>query len=414
MILTDFQHDIKASINLKNFKNRDENYVREEFLIPIFKAAGYDAFGTEIVARGVNLKKYVLKQKGRRLNIYPDFVLYKNSVPIWVIDAKSPKIKVDSKTNIEQITNYSNYLGCNNAILSNAIETILYKTSTKNIATTDFFTIEDINSTSKFARLINSIRPEYAIRNIYSFNEAIELYGTDNYVDRSYLMKMLQVYSFQEIHPFLKDFSNPKSYLSKHFRDRALPAILISKYNDKDNSLFKRIVEFSLNDSDAIVRENFLTCIISRNTYIDPKYIWDYFFSHNCETVLERVLYISLLSAHRISKDFIKTKYLENSFIREFVDLLFTSRPVSFPIALLLQKPVSINYVEYVNYLSFLPSLIEKIEQCSNTHYETFKVLNDCLRFAKKNNINVYGQLFLKATKKQKSIMKFYSDDKIM
>lgn len=138
------------------------------------------------------------------------------------------------------------------------------------------------------------------------------------------------------------------------------------------------------------------------------------FFSHNCGTVLERVLYISFLSAHRISKDFIKTKYLENSFIREFVDLLFTSRPVSFPIALLLQKPVSINYVEYVNYLSFLPSLIEKIEQCSNTHYETFKVLNDCLRFAKKNNINVYGQLFLKATKKQKSIMKFYSDDKIM
>ena len=227
-------------------------------------------------------------------------------------------------------------------------------------------------------------------------------------------MKLLQIYSYSDIEAFLKEFNSSKSYMSKHFRDRALPAILISKYADRDKSLFKRIVDFSLNDSDAIVRENFLTCVISNNASIDLNCFTDYICSHKCETFLEKLLYISFLSSQREGVEFINAKYFENSFLKDYAKVFSKSNPISFPIALLLKKPININYIEYSRYLSFLPSIVENIEQCPNTHYETFKVLNDCLKFAKYKNKNVYKNLIYKASKKQKYILHYFSDDIIL
>ena len=88
--------------------------------------------------------------------------MYKNNVPIWVIDAKSPRVKVDSRKNIEQISNYSNYIGCSNAILSNAKETILYKIYGSKVIVIDTFTLKAINNINKLIvislNLLNYIR----------------------------------------------------------------------------------------------------------------------------------------------------------------------------------------------------------------------------------------------------------------
>ena len=415
MISTKFQQNIITSIALKEFKGKDENFVREEFLVPIFKAAGYDAFGVDIIARGVNLSRYTDNNTNKkRQYIYPDFVLYKNKVPLWVIDAKSPKTKVNSNKNIEQIFCYCRYLNCKNAILSNAVETYMYSTNNNFTIEEDLFTLDDVCS-HKFDLLIELLRPETVVKRIYTFDEAVKLYGTDDYVDRSFLMKLLQIYNFDEIESFLKKYITPNSNDISIFRYRALPSILITKHAKKNIQLFKTISNFSLSDPDCIVRENFLTCLICDRAYIQESDIIPNVFSMEGKTFLEKILHITFLSTTTSGKKTLKkgSNIRQSNMLKEFSSFLATTKPISFPIALPLKKPIYLNHIEYTKYLKYYPRLIEGLEKCPETHPETFKVINDCLKFAKNNNKSVFKIVISESSKKQKGIIEYLSSDNL-
>lgn len=409
MSLNRLQQNIRAAISLKDFKGRDECYVREEFLVPLFKAVGYDAFGSDIIARGVYLRsdpQNIASKK--RAHVFPDFVLYKNKVPLWVVDAKSPKMKVNSQRNIEQVLEYSLRLKCQNAILSNAIETYAYKLQDDKLQDVLFINIDELRR-DKFESLINLLKPECAVKNMYSFDEALDLYRTDDYIDRSYLMKILQLYSYEDIQSFLNDFGNKESYRSTHFRDRALPAILMSKHASKDKNLLNRISEFSLADRNSIVRENYFTCLTSGDSDISPDYHGEIVYSHKHTTYLERVLYMTFLSTTQRGRNMLSSYNDLDSFLKQYSDLLLSNNPASFPIALLMKKPLNLSYLQYTRYLDTLPGLFEKIDKCPDSHIETFKVLNDCLAFAKSNNKNVYDRIVSMSSKRQRCILDYYS-----
>lgn len=406
------KEETRISFSLKDFKNREENFVREEFLVPIFKAAGYDAFGSELIARGVNLSKnanFIKYKTDGRNYIYPDFVLYSNDTPLWIVDAKSPKVKINSKKNIEQILSYSYRLACSNLILSNAIDTYIYEIRNSKLHELFHFTLDEIRI-NKWEKILNILSPENTIKKTLSFEEAINLYGTDDYIDRSALMKILQIYSFEEIKCFLTNSNNNSLYNSLHLRNRALPAILIAPNASKDTKLFQDIIMFSITDSDSVVRENLFTCLISNIETIKEDNLIKEIYSIEPKTFLEELLFLTLLKNTVKGRQIIKKYKSSNRIISEYLKGLKNINTVSFPLALLIKKSKNIGYKEYYTYIKLLPLIIEGIEKCSNTHYETLTVLNHCLSYAKKMNESIYNILLQNTSRYQKNIIDKFSD----
>ena len=87
--------EMQAAIRLKDFTHENEAYVREEFLVPLFRCSGYDAIGTSEILRGVNLARTCYPCTETR-HVFPDFVLAKNGIALWIIDAKTPISKPNS------------------------------------------------------------------------------------------------------------------------------------------------------------------------------------------------------------------------------------------------------------------------------------------------------------------------------
>lgn len=398
--------ETRLSIRLKDFKHRNEAFVREEFLVPVFRCAGYDAVGTEEVLREVNLAKRTPASNNRR-HIFPDFVLAKNGIALWIVDAKAPSTKPDRQKNIQQIQSYCDKLQCPNAMLSNALDTFVYRVSKNEMFVMNHFSKDDVCGES-WDQLMDLLSPERTVTRIISFEDALRIYQTDEYVDRAFVMKVLQIYPFSESRRILE---NPNSFIyrSPSFRDRALAALLGTSHAHCDPTLFARIVGSSLNDVECVVRENFLTSLISyRNAFDDldlPREIYDIAPS----TPLEQLVFISFLKTTARGRHILNTYRPTTACLRDYVACVQRNPPVSFPLALPLNKPKTLSFQQYNDYLCSLPSIVEHVANDQHSHPETIKVLESCLSYCAARNQAVYKCLSDMATARQRRLLDFLS-----
>jgi len=393
-----------ASIRVKDFWNRTENDVREEFLIPLFRAAGYEAFGPYLIVRGCNLSASAAISLHRRRYIYPDFVLQSKNFPIWIVDAKSPRTNLHKRENYRQMIAYSEALKTRNVVLSNALETCLFCCSQGSLVPLHHYELANMTE-SLWHELADALRPERTVREWFSFEKALDMYNTDDYVDRSFLMRILQTYEFERIAGILGDFNHNEVYKAKSFRSRALASILIAAHTQKDPALFKKITEWSLGDRDSIVRENCITTILSHWPTISESLLPSDIFSIKRHTVLEEILHWSLLRCTTQWDRIEKKCGPRDTVIRRFLELIETEAPVSFPIALVLRKPPLMSYRRYCEHLKLFAALAEKIYDHEATHFETKRVLGHCVRFARRESPKVMGIVLGHATVRQREIL---------
>ncbi|MBV6419571.1 MAG: hypothetical protein DAHOPDDO_00794 [Ignavibacteriaceae bacterium] len=401
--------EFKLKLIYNDFYNQNEFFIREEFLIPLFKLAGYSPFGSTKLFRDIKLSKSpILLNQNRRDHVYPDFVLSENEIPLWIIDAKSSKVKVNSPSNINQIYTYSEKLFCPNVILSNAIETYVYKVIDGSISEIAYFHLSDLEN-NKLKELLNLINSSETIRRVLSFSRVIQLYQTDNYVDRALLMKVLNSYSYNEIHSFF-DQNNIDSIFKADFRTKALPAILIVPYSKKNVTSFKQIIKYSLDDSNPIVRENLWTCLISKKKSIPERNLPSEIFSISFSSFFEEFLFISFLATYKIGKNYLVSYNSSTQFFKDYINFLKKFNPVSFPPALLLKKPYNMKYKDYDSHLTYLPKLLIELLNCMATDPETIKVISICLFYCRNYNKSVFRNLLNKSNRVEKGILIYFSN----
>lgn len=83
-----------------------EDSVREEIILPIIKALGYEQ---ENIVRSKSLKHPFVKigSKERHINIFPDYLFKIGDNYAWVLDAKKPTEKIEDGGNVEQVFSYA-------------------------------------------------------------------------------------------------------------------------------------------------------------------------------------------------------------------------------------------------------------------------------------------------------------------
>jgi hypothetical protein len=393
-----------ASIRVKDFSGRTEDYVREEFLIPLFRAAGYDAFGPYLIVRGRNLSAATSVSRRGRRHIYPDFVLESQNIPHWVVDAKSARVKLHIRKHYRQIIAYSIKLKTRNLILSNALETCIFRCTGNSLEIIRHFELHHMDD-GLWHELIDTLRPERTVQKWLSFEKALHLYNTDNYVDRLLLMRVLQTYGFETTSKKLKDFGHSDLYRATSFRSKALASILIAPYAQRDPLLFSKITEWSLGDRDCVVRENCITTILSNWPQIGESLLPHDILSIDRHTVLEEIVHWSLLRCTTKWETIQKTCGPRDPVIKRYIDLIEPEAPVSFPIALVLRKPPLMTYERFVEHLILFPALAERIYDNDNTHLETKKVLGYCVAFAKTSSPKVMDIVCRSATARQNEIL---------
>jgi hypothetical protein len=86
-----------------------EDSVREELVLPIIKALGYQVSGDSRVVRSRSLvHPYVaLGSQQRKISIVPDYLFLSEDKPYWILDAKSPSEKISKSKHVEQAYSYA-------------------------------------------------------------------------------------------------------------------------------------------------------------------------------------------------------------------------------------------------------------------------------------------------------------------
>lgn len=86
-----------------------EDSVREELVLPIVKALGYQVSGDSRVVRSRSLvHPYVaLGSQQRKVSIVPDYLFLSGGKPYWVLDAKSPSEEITKSKHVEQAYSYA-------------------------------------------------------------------------------------------------------------------------------------------------------------------------------------------------------------------------------------------------------------------------------------------------------------------
>jgi hypothetical protein len=97
--------DFKA-LNDPDFK---EDAVREEILVPIIKALGYQVTGDNRVVRSKTLAHPFVSigSSKQKISVIPDYVFLSEGKPHWVLDAKAPNESVLKSSHAEQAYSYA-------------------------------------------------------------------------------------------------------------------------------------------------------------------------------------------------------------------------------------------------------------------------------------------------------------------
>ena len=101
-----FQNFDFTALDSDGFK---EDSVREELILPILKALGYEAHGENKIHRSKTVTHPFVKvgSKKRELKNYPDYLLEVAGKYAWVLDAKAPNEEIKTGGNVEQTYFYA-------------------------------------------------------------------------------------------------------------------------------------------------------------------------------------------------------------------------------------------------------------------------------------------------------------------
>jgi len=129
--LQKFKEAIQDLLGIKSFKNEQD--VREDFILPLLQALGYSNKGNHKIERGIYLQvpDLIIGTKKKSLEHYsPDYVLNVNGKRRWLIDAKGPKESVLDPEHISQAYSYSIHREINLKwfVLCNGAEFAVFKT----------------------------------------------------------------------------------------------------------------------------------------------------------------------------------------------------------------------------------------------------------------------------------------------
>lgn len=86
-----------------------EDAVREEIMAPLVRALGYEVSGPQRVVRGRRLEHpfVALGVSTHRVSIVPDYLLFVEDHPTWVLDAKAPSESIDDPDHHAQAYSYA-------------------------------------------------------------------------------------------------------------------------------------------------------------------------------------------------------------------------------------------------------------------------------------------------------------------
>ncbi len=86
-----------------------EDAVREEIVAPLLRALSYQLSGPNRVVRSRRLEHpYVaIGATQHKISIVPDYMLFSEDRPTWILDAKSPKESVDDPAHDAQVYSYA-------------------------------------------------------------------------------------------------------------------------------------------------------------------------------------------------------------------------------------------------------------------------------------------------------------------
>jgi|ERR1043165_486207 hypothetical protein len=110
-----------------------EDSVREELVVPLLAALGYSASGSDRIIRSRPLEHpfVYIGTKKQPVSIIPDYLLQREQVNSWILDAKGPNELILSGKNVEQAYSYAIHKDIRVPLygLCNGKEFILYHVS---------------------------------------------------------------------------------------------------------------------------------------------------------------------------------------------------------------------------------------------------------------------------------------------
>ncbi len=111
----------------------NEDAVREDVVAPLLRKVGYRASGSMRMARGKPLTHpfVMIGSKKHKVSIIPDYILYEDSVPLLILDAKAPDEAVVHSKHVEQAYSYAIHpdVRCVNYALCNGRQLAFYHVS---------------------------------------------------------------------------------------------------------------------------------------------------------------------------------------------------------------------------------------------------------------------------------------------
>ncbi len=120
----------KSTLDDPDFK---EDSVRELVIAPILANLGYFPSGKHRVARSKTLRNPFIRigTRNHSVTTIPDYILYINNKPVFVLDAKSPSEGVLEQDHIQQAYSYAIHpeIRCNEFGLCNGKELSIFNTS---------------------------------------------------------------------------------------------------------------------------------------------------------------------------------------------------------------------------------------------------------------------------------------------
>lgn len=114
-------------ISASDFK---EDSVRELIILPILNRLGYTHTGTERVSRSKTLTHPFIYAGTRKLpvKLIPDYTLFKDDTPVFILDAKSPSENILEQKYVQQAYSYAIHpeIKCREFGLCNGLEFVVF------------------------------------------------------------------------------------------------------------------------------------------------------------------------------------------------------------------------------------------------------------------------------------------------